>query len=121
MAITKYLHTAILVSDLKIAEHFYSHILGLTKVDRQLKFPGVWYQIGDFQIHLIFDETIKIQLTNSAKLGRNPHLAFGVDNLTSIQERLESNGFYIQHSASGRAAFFTQDPDGNVIEINQIV
>ena len=121
MAITQYLHTAILVSNLEVAEHFYSHILGLTKVDRQLKFPGVWYQIGDFQIHLIVDKTIQLQLANPAKLGRNPHLALGVYNLDSIQERLESHGFSIQHSASGRAAFFTQDPDGNVIEINQIV
>ena len=53
MQITQCLHAAILVSDLERAEHFYGNVLGLPKVDRQLKFTGAWYQIGNFQIHLI--------------------------------------------------------------------
>ncbi|EAM49881.1 conserved hypothetical protein [Crocosphaera watsonii WH 8501] len=47
MTIIQCLHTAILVSDLEKAEHFYGDILGLEKVDRPLKYPGVWYQIGN--------------------------------------------------------------------------
>ncbi|MDE5069743.1 MAG: glyoxalase, partial [Trichodesmium sp. St4_bin8_1] len=33
--------------------------------------------------------------------------------------KLLANNCPIQGSASGRAALFTQDPDGNIIELNQ--
>jgi glyoxylase I family protein len=64
MQITQCLHAAVLVSDLKQAEHFYSNVLGLPKVDRTLKFPGAWYQIGEFQLHLIVAPDISSQLQN---------------------------------------------------------
>ena len=47
------LHAAINVSNLAAAEHFYGTVLGLTKVERTLKFAGTWYQLGPIQIHLI--------------------------------------------------------------------
>lgn len=119
MQITRCLHTAILVSNLERAEHFYGTILGFEKVDRILKYPGVWYQIGDYQIHLIVHENLAKTLPNPEKWGRNPHFAIAVDNLGKATARLQSSGYPIQMSASGRAAFFTQDPDGNIIEISQ--
>lgn len=120
MQITKCLHTAILVSNLEKAEHFYSNILGLSKVDRALKYSGIWYQIGDYQIHLMVHENLAKLLLNAEKWGRNPHFSLAVDNLGEAIARLQSSGYPIQMSASGRSAFFTQDPDGNIIEISQI-
>ncbi len=120
MKIARYLHTAILVSDIAAAENFYGDILGLEKVDRSLKYPGVWYQIGEFQLHLIEDKRMKSELQNTTKWGRNPHVALGVDDLQAIQERIQINNLSLQMSASGRSAFFVQDPDGNVVEISQI-
>ncbi|NEP13538.1 MAG: glyoxalase [Symploca sp. SIO2C1] len=120
MHITKCLHTAVLVSDLEKAEHFYTKILGLTKVERPLKYSGVWYQVGDFQIHLIVAPNASTKLQNPQKLGRNPHIAFSVTDLEVIKKLLLEHGCEIQMSASGRAALFTQDPDGNIIELSQI-
>lgn len=120
MEIRRSLHTALLVSDLARAEKFYSAILGLTKVDRVLKFPGVWYQIEDFQIHLIVAPHIPSELVDPEKWGRNQHIAFAVSNLEAAKERLLNHGCPMQSSASGRAALFTQDPDGNVIELSEI-
>lgn len=120
MKISQYLHTAILVSDLSKAEHFYGEILGLSKVERSLKYQGIWYQLGSYQIHLIVEDNFKNQLFNNNKIGRNPHLALGVDDLELAQKRLESYGYSISLSASGRKALFTQDPDGNIIEIQEI-
>ncbi|MBD2181690.1 VOC family protein [Aerosakkonema funiforme] len=120
MQITQCLHAAILVSDLAKAEDFYGNILGLPKVDRNLKFPGAWYQIGNFQIHLIVADAIPSDLVNSEKLGRNRHLAFSVANLDEAKEQLLNRGCTIQMSASGRAALFTQDPDGNIIEMSEM-
>ncbi|WP_416676793.1 VOC family protein [Egbenema bharatensis] len=129
MHITRYLHTAILVTDLEQAMHFYSTVLGLEKVDRPLKYPGVWYQLGEIQVHLIVDELLprrvgvgsgSSRLHNPEKWGRNPHLALGVDNLEAAKAHLMAHNCPIQLSASGRSALFTQDPDGNVVELTQI-
>jgi len=119
MQITQCLHTALLISELEKAEAFYTNILGLTKIDRPLKYPGVWYQVGNHQIHLMVHPHLENSLKNEEKWGRNPHIAFSVDNLDAAKERLTSYGYPIQMSASGRPALFTQDPDGNIIEISQ--
>ncbi|MGB7444322.1 MAG: hypothetical protein WA919_24915 [Coleofasciculaceae cyanobacterium] len=47
-------------------------------------------------------------------------MALAVTNLEEAKEQLQSHGYTFQISASGHAALFTQDPDGNVIEISQI-
>ncbi|GAB4386833.1 MAG: VOC family protein [Elainellaceae cyanobacterium] len=119
MQITHYLHTAILVSNLEQAQHFYGTVLGLSRVDRPLKYPGVWYQLGEIQVHLIVDESLANSLQNPQKWGRNPHLALAVANLEAAKALLIEQGYPVQLSASGRAALFTQDPDGNVIELAQ--
>jgi catechol 2,3-dioxygenase-like lactoylglutathione lyase family enzyme len=119
MQITQCLHAAVLVADLEKAEQFYSNVLGLSKVDRVLKYPGAWYQVGDFQIHLIVDSSIQPTLQNPEKWGRNPHVALSVADLDAAKTHLLAHGCEMQTSASGRAALFTQDPDGNIIELSQ--
>ncbi|MDX2229455.1 MAG: VOC family protein [Leptolyngbyaceae cyanobacterium bins.349] len=117
MRVTRCLHTAILVADLEQAEHFYGTVLGLEKVSRELKFPGAWYEVADYQIHLMVGEVP--ELANAEKWGRNRHIAFAVEDLAAAQEQLLAYDCPIQMSASGRAAIFTQDPDGNVVELSQ--
>ena len=114
------LHVAVLVTDLAKADHFYGSVLGLPKVERSFRFPGSWYQIGSFQIHLIVAEGLSQSLQNPDKLGRNAHMAFAVADLEATKEQLMGQGFPIQMSQSGRRALFTQDPDGNVVELSQI-
>ncbi|NEN98042.1 MAG: glyoxalase [Moorea sp. SIO3I7] len=120
MEINQCLHVAVLVSDLEKAEDFYGKILGLSKVERELRFPGAWYQVGQFQIHLMVNPNAKVDLKNPEKWGRNPHIAFSVVNLDEAKECLQAHGYPIQLSSSGRAALFTQDPDCNIIELSQI-
>ncbi|RCJ38325.1 glyoxalase [Nostoc minutum NIES-26] len=118
MQITQSLHTAILVTDLERSEHFYGKVLGLSKIDRTLKYPGAWYQVGNYQIHLIVASTVPTDNPNE-KWGRNPHIAFSVADLNAAKQELLNQNYPIQASASGRAALFTQDPDGNIIELSQ--
>lgn len=120
MQITAYLHTALRVSDLAKAEHFYGTVLGLMKVDRSLKYPGAWYQLGAVQIHLIADEAMS-PFQPPEKWGRDRHFALGVLDLDAAKTDLLAQGYEVQMSASGRSALFTKDPDGNVIELTQIV
>ncbi|NEP49962.1 MAG: glyoxalase, partial [Moorea sp. SIO3C2] len=103
MEINQCLHVAVLVSDLEKAEHFYGNILGLSKVERELRFPGAWYQVGQFQIHLMVNPNPRVDLKNPEKWGRNPHIAFRVVNLDEAKESLQAQGYPIQLSSSGRA------------------
>ena len=120
MQIIQCLHTAILVSNLEKAEYFYSQILRLTKIERIFKYPGIWYQIGEYQIHIIVDSSLQSTLQNPEKWGRNPHIALSVTDLDAAKNQLIAHHCPIQTSASGRLALFTQDPDGNIIEISQM-
>lgn len=120
MQITQSLHAALLVSNLSWAEHFYGTVLGLSKIDRVLKFPGAWYQVGGFQIHLIATPTVPKDQVDTEKWGRNRHLAFAVADLEAAKAQLLSFNCPFQTSASGRAALFIQDPDGNTIELSEL-
>ncbi len=119
MKVTEFLHVAILVTDLERARGFYGGILGLQPVARDLKFPGAWYQIGQQQIHLIVSDGVPTQ-SLAAKWGRNHHLALAVADLEVAHATLTAHGYSSQMSASGRQALFTQDPDGNVIELGEV-
>ncbi|MEM8641764.1 MAG: VOC family protein [Cyanobacteria bacterium P01_G01_bin.54] len=120
MHITGYLHTAILVANLERAKQFYGGILGLTEVERALKFPGVWYQLGDYQIHLMVQEQYQSAISAEHKWGRNAHIALRVDNLETAKVELVAAGCDIRLSSSGRRALFVRDPDGNVLELSQV-
>jgi hypothetical protein len=39
--------------------------------------------------------------------------------LDAAKDRLIQQGYPIQMSSSGRAAFFTKDDDGNIVELSQ--
>jgi glyoxylase I family protein len=119
MSISAFLHASLLVSDLQAAQAFYEEILGLTPATRNLSFPGLWYQIGTVQIHLIVSENIKEDRVNAQKWGRNRHLAFAVQDLAVLEARLKAEGCPVQASSSGRAALFVADPDGNILELAQ--
>lgn len=119
MQITQYLHAAILVSDLVKSSHFYGTILGLSPIDRPLKFPGIWYQLGDIQLHLIEAERVPDRLVDE-RWGRNYHLALAVADLEAAKRQLLAHHCPVQMSASGRAALFTRDPDGNIIELSEV-
>jgi glyoxylase I family protein len=118
MQITQSLHTAIVVTNLERSEHFYGKVLGLAKIDRNLKYPGAWYQIGNYQIHLIVSSFVPTE-NQTEKWGRNPHVAFSVVDLETAKAELLNQNYPIQASASGRPAIFTKDPDGNIIELSQ--
>ncbi len=114
------LHAAINVSDLAAAEHFYGTVLGLEKVNRTLKFPGAWYQLGGFQLHLIVADRDYVQPAPDEKWGRQAHLAFAIADLDAVKQKLAAANVPIQPSSSGRAAIFIHDPDGHVIELGQV-
>lgn len=122
MDVSRCVHAALLVSDLARAEEFYERALGLKKVDRAaaLRFPGTWFQLGEnLQLHLIVHPGWEAPTPNCEKWGRNPHLALEIADFEALKAQLQAENIPFQLSASGRAALFVRDPDGNVLELAQ--
>ena len=114
------LHMAMLISNLEASRHFYSDVLGLSEIERPFNFPGLWYALGDYQVHLIVHEAVAHKLHNPQRWGRNAHIALAIADLEATKAHLLASGCETQESASGRPAIFVQDPDGNVIELTQV-
>lgn len=112
-------HVSFIISDLPKSLNFYRDVLGLTvnKTRPDLSFGGAWLDINDDQqIHLLIVDNPD-PLERPAHGGRDRHSAFIVDDLASIEKRLEKADINYTKSQSGRSALFCRDPDGNTLEI----
>jgi glyoxylase I family protein len=117
----QHLHTTLCVRDLDQARSFYGDIIGLREItDRPLSFPGLWYDLGNAELHLILDPDFQPAIASSEKWGRSPHLALLINDLNVLRQTLETQKIAYQSSASGRPALFVRDPNGNTIEVSQI-
>jgi glyoxylase I family protein len=110
-------HASICVTDVERSRQFYEGLLGLTPAPRpDFGFPGMWYQIGEGQLHLI-------QRQRADSTGRpaesidatDPHLAIRVDDLDGMRHRLQAAG--LQLLDFGGEQLWVHDPDGNTVEL----
>ena len=121
-SVTAYLHAGITVRDLERARRFYSDLLGLKEIARPaLGFPGIWYAIGNCQLHLMVPrEGRPVGDPDGAFAGRVRHLAPGVEGWEALTARLKAEGVPLRESAptpGGPRRVFVKDPDGNVLEL----
>jgi catechol 2,3-dioxygenase-like lactoylglutathione lyase family enzyme len=116
--ITRLHHSSLLVSDLAAARAFYESILELQPSDLRppMGFDGVWYEIGEQQIHLLALPSPDAGLDRPIHGGRDRHTALIVSDLDALAARLEKTGRFFTYSQSGRRALFCRDPDGNALE-----
>jgi glyoxylase I family protein len=117
MQVERCLHTAILVTDLDQAAHFYGTVLNLPLVERPLSFPGLWYEVAGYQVHIMVATPDLLPQASPDNWGRNRHLALRVQDLEAAKQHLTKHQQVFRPSSSGRAALFVRDPDGNVIEL----
>ena len=121
--ITALLHAGLLVSNLQTARHFYQSVLGLTPLLGRpaLPYPGEWYALNaQQQLHLMELPNPDANAVRPEHGGRDRHIAFGVNQLSSIQHRLDTAGVRYPLSKSGRPALFCRDPDGITLEFVQV-
>lgn len=118
MKVTDLLHVAILVSDLEAAKQFYEGILGLKQKPRpNLEFPGVWYNLGDVELHLIVTTQ---SLPSSERPNKDSHLALAVKDYELMKKQLKDAGVPFRESSAGTPQIFVRDPDGNLIELQRM-
>ena len=118
----KYLHTMVRVTDLDASLDFWCGKLGLVQIGRQDSEKG--------RFTLVFlaapgDETAQVELTHNwdpevLGEGRNfGHLAYRVDDLYGLCQRLMDNGVTINRPPRDGHMAFIRSPDNISIELLQ--
>lgn len=111
-------HASLLVENTGQSLAFYRDTLGMQVDDTRpdLGYPGAWLKLGDVQVHLL-------ELPNPDPLegrpdhgGRDRHLAFHINDLNLLVEKLSKENIPFTTSHSGRKALFCRDPDQNALE-----
>jgi len=111
-------HLSFAVSDLDRSRRFYEGVLGLETIDRpDLGLPGIWYEAGNAEIHLI-------QTPEGADVGTRPksitplanHNAFAVEDYQATVDHFKRAGVDVLETSAERGQLWVCDPDGNVLE-----
>lgn len=119
-------HVTLVVKDLERSRAFYVDLLGMQEVERpNFGFPGLWFQAGATQIHLIGEHResgpAKIFVPDECKLSRTRHFAFEVDDAEVVVRQLHERGIPIaagpQRRPDGPTQLYLTDPDGNLVEL----
>ncbi|MDD5033436.1 MAG: VOC family protein [Methylococcaceae bacterium] len=112
-------HASLLSSDLNASRAFYEGLLELRPSDSRpdMGFEGVWYDIGEQQIHLLVQPNPEAGLVRHEHGGRDRHIALCVNDFEALIARLEKAGIRYTLSRSGRRALFCRDPDDNALEL----
>ena len=118
----KYLHTMVRVSDLDLSLDFYCNKLGLKEI-RRTDHPE-----GRFTLVYLAadgDEEAQVELTHNWDAeelagGRNfGHLAYAVDNIYDLCQRLMDGGVTINRPPRDGRMAFVRSPDGISVELLQ--
>lgn len=120
-------HVTLVVDDLERSKQFYCGILGMNCVERPgFDFPGMWFQAGATQIHLILKHAGSAPPGFPApeeyvRPGRTFHFAFEVADGKQALSALEAHGVELKGSArmrpDGCFQVFCFDPDRHIVEL----
>lgn len=119
-------HVTFVVRDLERSREFYAHVLGMVEVTRpQFPFPGLWFQAGSTQIHLILEHPESgpggTTLPENCSLSRTHHVAFEVDSAAQAVEELRLKQVEIvagpKFRPDGPTQLYILDPDNHLIEL----
>lgn len=109
-------HVSVNVSQVGRSIAFYTGVLGGTVRDDRPNFPfdGAWINLGAQQVHLIVAPV-------PPNLGQ--HFAVQVGDLGAVVAELRATGLDIGAPAvvGSDLQTFIEDPDGNVIELHEVV
>ena len=119
-------HVTLVVKDLDRSRQFYVDELGMREVPRPaFTFPGLWFQAGTTQIHLIGEHAggspAGNPLAEQFRTTRSHHFAFLVDDVEAAYARAQELGMKIVSPPKARPDGFVQvflnDPDEFVVEL----
>ena len=116
-------HHSVIISDLARSQHFYQTVMGqeLDRTRPEMSFNGFWFKVGTQAIHCLKLDNPDPVEDRPEHGGRDRHVCLICDDLNLLIDRLEQHYIEYTRSKSGRAAIFFRDPDGNAIEVKQVV
>ncbi|ASG65643.1 MULTISPECIES: lactoylglutathione lyase [Idiomarina] len=125
----RYLHTMVRVHDLERSLHFYCNLLGMKEVSRKEvekgRFTLVYLAAEDDYERAESERSPELELTynwdpETYSGGRNfGHLAFEVDNIYDLCQKLKDNGVIINRPPRDGHMAFVRSPDNISIELLQ--
>lgn len=118
--VVKHNHVALQVKDITASTKFYKEVLGLepVPVPDSLKAIRSWFKLGtDQQIHLLAGRTVSV---NNDRNGS--HFALFVQSINAAEVYLQQHqmSFHKQVRFDGAVQIYIADPDGYLIELNEI-
>lgn len=119
----RFLHSMVRIRDVDETLHFFCELLGLEEVRRRENEEGRYTLIflkapGDSEEHveLTYNWDVPETYSNARNFG---HLAFEVDNIYEICERLQAGGVTINRPPRDGRMAFVKSPDEISIELLQ--
>jgi catechol 2,3-dioxygenase-like lactoylglutathione lyase family enzyme len=96
------------------ARHFYCQTLGLPEIEKPATLRGrggLWFQVGDRQVHIGVEEGVDRRLTKA-------HIAYEVTDLAGWKAKLTTLGIEVVDGIAipGYDRFEFRDPFGNRVE-----
>lgn len=119
-------HVTLVVNDLDRSRQFYVGVLGMEEVSRPgFSFPGLWFQAGPTQIHLIEEHpesgAAGLGAPKSGSVSRGHHFAFEVADAQAAIAALSDHGIALaagpQRRPDGPTQIYVRDPDGHLVEL----
>ncbi len=119
-------HVTFVVQNLERSREFYVDLLGMQSVPRPaFSFPGLWFQAGSTQIHLILESPETgpggASVPENCSISRTRHIAFEVASAAEAVKILLQQGIEIVAGPKARPDGPTQlyvfDPDQNLVEL----
>ena len=111
-------HYSLVVSDVEKSKCFYTDLLGLSEIARpDFGIPGMWYQAGAVQLHLIqVPDGVDVGAPSPSLTPLAAHIAFEIDDYERVEAELRAAGIELLAAGSRAGQIFVRDPDGNTIE-----
>lgn len=118
--VVKHNHVALHVKDIAASTIFYKDVMGLTPVavPDSLKAIRSWFKLGtDQQIHLLAGRDFDVKNDRNGS-----HFALFVQSINAAEKYLSQHkiNFHKQVRFDGAVQIYLADPDGYLIELNEI-
>ncbi len=118
--VVKHNHVALHVKDIAASTKFYKEVMGLTPVavPDSLKAIRSWFKLGtDQQIHLLAGRDFDVKNDRNGS-----HFALFVQSINAAEKYLSQHkiNFHKQVRFDGAVQIYLADPDGYLIELNEI-
>ena len=118
--VVKHNHVALHVKDIAASTKFYKEVMGLepVAVPDSLKAIRSWFKLGtDQQIHLLAGRNFEVK--NDRNGG---HFALFVTSIAAAEKYLTQHkiSFHKQVRFDGAVQIYLADPDGYLIELNEV-